>query len=556
MADIRKRIQSLAHIGEQGIIKEKIFRIVMGKTGEKREGKAIMNLEKLQQSMYDLVVETSTKLPNDVRRAIRAGKERESAGTRSAMSLDTITNNIKMADDNISPICQDTGLPTFKIKTPVGVNQLVIKEAITNAVALATKNGKLRPNSVDSLTGENSGDNLGGGTPVIKFEQWEKDYIDARLILKGGGCENKNIQYSLPCELDGLGRAGRDLDGIRKCIMHSVYQAQGQGCSAGFIGVGIGGDRSSGYDLAKEQLFRSVEDVNANEDLRRLEEYVLENANKLGIGTMGFGGEITLLGCKVGVMNRIPASFFVSVAYNCWAFRRLGITIDAETGEIQDWMYQDGEQIDFGKTDAEEEVAATSEDNAVIELQAPITEEKIRSLKVGDVVKINGMMYTGRDAIHHHLMEHDAPVDLNGQIIYHCGPVMMKDEEGKWHVKAAGPTTSIREEPYQGDIMKKFGIRAVIGKGGMGPKTLAALEEHGGVYLNAIGGAAQYYADCIKSVEGVDLMNFGIPEAMWHLKVEGFTAVVTMDSHGNSLHKDVDKSSLEKLAQFKEPVFK
>jgi fumarate hydratase class I len=132
----------------------------------------------------------------------------------------------------------------------------------------------------------------------------------------------------------------------------------------------------------------------------------------------------------------------------------------------------------------------------------------------------------------------------------------VKDGEDKWTIKAAGPTTSIREEPYQGDIMKKFGIRAVIGKGGMGAKTLAALNEHGGVYLNAIGGAAQYYAECIKEVKGVDLLQFGIPEAMWHLQVEGFKAVVTMDSHGNSLHADVDKSSLEKLAQFKDPVFK
>ncbi|OLN23596.1 fumarate hydratase [Domibacillus antri] len=512
-----------------------------------------MNLEKFQQSMYELVVETSTNLPKDVRRAVKAAKERENAGTRAAMSLDTITTNIKMADDNISPICQDTGMPTFKIKTPVGANQIQIQKAIYAAIEQATKDGKLRPNSVDSLDGSNSGNNLGPGTPVIKFEQWEEDYIDARLILKGGGCENKNIQYSLPCELEGIGKAGRDLDGIRKCIMHSVYQAQGQGCSAGFIGVGIGGDRSSGYDLAKAQLFRRVDDVNENEDLRKLEEYVMEHANELGIGTMGFGGETTLLGCKIGVMNRLPASFFVSVAYNCWAYRRLGVSINAETGEISEWYYQDGDDVSFDAGQKEEQEVKS--ESRVVTLQAPITEEQVRDLKVGDVVKINGMMYTGRDAIHKYLSTNDSPVDLNGQVIYHCGPVMLKDEEGQWHVKAAGPTTSIREEPYQGDIMKRFGIRAVIGKGGMGPKTLKALEEHGGVYLNAIGGAAQYYADCIKGVEGVDFMNFGIPEAMWHLRVEGFTAVVTMDSHGNSLHQEVDKSSLEKLAKFKEPVF-
>lgn len=510
-----------------------------------------MKVEKLRESMYQLIVETSTNLPHDVRHAIVEAKAKENAGTRAALSLSTITENIQMADDNISPICQDTGMPTFEIKVPVGVNQIEMKKVIHEAVEQATKDAKLRPNSVDSLTGENSGTNLGEGTPVIHFEQWENDYIDVRLILKGGGCENKNIQYSLPCELEGLGRAGRDLDGIRKCIMHSVYQAQGQGCSAGFIGVGIGGDRSSSYLLAKEQLFRTVGDVNTNEDLRKLEEYVMENANKLGIGTMGFGGEATLLGCKIGAMNRLPASFFVSVAYNCWAFRRLGVHIDANTGEITKWLYKDGEKIEFKEKDESKQQGEVRE----VVLQAPVTEEQIRELKVGDVVIINGMMHTGRDAIHHHLMDHDAPIDLNGQIIYHCGPVMAKDENGDWVVKAAGPTTSVREEPYQGDIMKKFGIRAVIGKGGMGPKTLKALQEHGGVYLNAIGGAAQYYADCIKKVKGVDLMEFGIPEAMWHLEVEGFAAIVTMDSHGNSLHADVDKSSLEKLTQFAERVF-
>ncbi|WP_342566385.1 fumarate hydratase [Paenibacillus sp. FSL R7-0345] len=550
-------------------------------------------MRNFEESIYNLIVETSTNLPGDVRRAVAKGRAMEDRATRSGLALTTIAQNIGMAELQVSPICQDTGMPTFIIHTPVGVNQIEMKKDIHSAVIRATKNGKLRPNSVDSLTGENSGDNLGAGTPVIHFEQWEEENIDVRLILKGGGCENKNIQYSLPAELEGLGKAGRDLDGIRKCILHAVYQAQGQGCSAGFIGVGIGGDRTTGYELAKKQLFRKVEDINPVEDLAKLEDYIMDNANKLGIGTMGFGGEVTLLGCKVGVMNRLPASFFVSVAYNCWAFRRQGILVEPATGNIGDWLYERGTGISVEEADVPVAVAAhhpaaaeagvvsgdavipaapaiaaadaaapAGSDSAAaaggsreVRLTTPISEEDIRSLRVGDVVILSGEMHTGRDALHKYLMDHDTPVDLNGAVIYHCGPVMLKDDEG-WHVKAAGPTTSIREEPYQGEIIKKFGIRAVIGKGGMGPKTLTALQEHGGVYLNAIGGAAQYYAECIKKVNAVDFMEFGIPEAMWHLQVDGFAAIVTMDSHGNSLHADVEKDSAAKLAQFKEPVFK
>jgi len=504
-----------------------------------------------EQSMYKLIVETSTNLPADVRRAISAAREAEDRATRAGLSLSTIAQNIEMAECNVSPICQDTGMPTFIVHTPVGANQIVMRKEIREAIARATKDGKLRTNSVDSLTGSNTGDNLGPGTPVIHFEQWERDEIDVRLILKGGGCENKNIQYSLPCEIEGLGKAGRDLDGIRKCILHAVYQAQGQGCSAGFIGVGIGGDRTTGYELAKHQLFRNVDDVNPISELAQLEDYIMDKANQLGIGTMGFGGNVTLLGCKIGVNNRLPASFFVSVAYNCWAYRRQGVLLDGSTHEIQSWIYEGGSNVQMkNKADA----AADAPKGKEIVLQMPLTEEDVRSLKVGDVVILNGEMHTGRDALHKHLMDHDAPIDLNGGVIYHCGPVMLKDEDG-WHVKAAGPTTSIREEPYQGDILKKFGLRAVIGKGGMGPKTLAALKDHGAVYLNAVGGAAQYYAECIKNVNGVDFMEFGIPEAMWHLQVEGFAAIVTMDAHGNSLHADVDKDSKAKLEQFKDPVF-
>jgi fumarate hydratase class I len=181
-------------------------------------------------------------------------------------------------------------------------------------------------------------------------------------------------------------------------------------------------------------------------------------------------------------------------------------------------------------------------------LTAPVTEEAVRQLKVGDVVIVTGEMYTGRDAVHAHLMKNPPPVDLNGAVLYHCGPVMLQ-KDGKWSVKAAGPTTSIREEPYQADVIKRYGVRAVIGKGGMGARTSAALKDFGAVYLNAIGGAAQYYAKTVKEVLDVNLLEFGEPEAMWHLRVEGFPAIVTMDAHGNSLHADVEKATAERLEE-------
>ena len=220
-------------------------------------------------------------------------------------------------------------MPTFIVHTPVGVNQIQIRKAIQEAVAEATRRGKLRPNSVDSITGKNSGNNLGEETPVMHFEQWEEDEIEVKLILKGGGCENKNIQYSVPCNLDHLGRADRNLEGVRKCILHAVWQAQGQGCAPGALGVCIGSDRAHGYELAKQQLFRTLDDVNPNPVLAKLESEIMDEANRLGVGAMGFGGKVSLIGCKITAANRLPASFFVSVAYDCWAFRRLGVRLDA-----------------------------------------------------------------------------------------------------------------------------------------------------------------------------------------------------------------------------------
>ncbi|HZM70907.1 MAG TPA: FumA C-terminus/TtdB family hydratase beta subunit [Candidatus Cryosericum sp.] len=506
-------------------------------------------MERLQQSLLDLVVATSTQLPPDVRRAMAKALEGESAENRSGEALSVIASNIDTASECEGPICQDTGWPTFEVRTPVGVSQIAIESAIHTALAEATKRGKLRPNSVDSLSGKNSGDNLGPGTPTLHFRQWESaDEVEIRLLLKGGGCENKNIQYSLPQELPHLGRADRDLDGVRKCLLHAVWQAQGQGCSAGAIGAAIGGDRTTGYEHAKQQLFRTLDDVNPDARLQALEDYIMDKANLLGIGTMGFGGNVTLIGCKVGAINRLPASFFVSVAYDCWAFRRLGVILDARTGAIKRWLYRDDRPV--------EKVARAGSRpfTAGVPLRPPLDERAIRSLKVGDTVLITGLIHTGRDAIHHHLMKHDPPVSLKDQVLYHCGPVALKDN-GNWSITAAGPTTSYREEPYEADIIARSGLRAVMGKGGMGPKTLQALKEHGAVYLNAIGGAAQYYARCIEKVEGVDLLELGVPEAMWHLRVKDFPAVVTMDAAGRSLHADVEGASAGILKTMAAPVF-
>ena len=186
-----------------------------------------------------------------------------------------------------------------------------------------------------------------------------------------------------------------------------------------------------------------------------------------------------------------------------------------------------------------------------IKLTLPMTEEQVRSLKVGDMVLLSGVMFTGRDAVHKHLFEGKSiPVDIRGSAIYHCGPVVVKAENGEWSVRAAGPTTSTREEPYQATVIEKYGIRAVIGKGGMGSKTLTACKDFGCVYLHAVGGAAQVFSETVKKVRGVSMLEeFGSPEAIWELEVVDFPALVTIDAHGNSLHAEIAASSEQRLAE-------
>jgi fumarate hydratase, class I len=506
-----------------------------------------MNTSQFHARILELIRRTSAYLPPDVSQVIEMHRALEQSGSKADLALDLVSQNIKLARHLSAPICQDTGTITFYITTPIGFDQIELEEVCKEAVAEATAKGILRQNSVDSVTGHNTGNNLGPGSPVFHWHQHRQPTVDVRLILKGGGCENMSAQYSLPTTLAGK-RCDRDLEGVRFCILDAVWQAQGKGCGPGFLGVCIGGDRASGYEAAKAQLLRELDDTNPAPELATLEVRILDEANRLEIGPMGFGGKLTVGACKVGARNRLPASFFVSVAYMCWAYRRRGVVLDAE-GDVVEWLYQTPGEFDHDEELHREPVPLMnlgSRAARAISLQTPLTEAGVRGLKAGDMVLLNGTIFTGRDEVHKYLHKGNDLPALHGAVIYHCGPVML-EENGSYRVMAAGPTTSIREEPYQADIIRRFGVRAVIGKGGMGPKTLQACQENGCVYLHAIGGAAQIYARCVESVGNVYLKQFGSPEAVWELRVKDFPAVVTMDAHGRSLHQEVAEASKNQL---------
>jgi len=279
-----------------------------------------------------LIREASTNLPKDITDKLERQKQKEQDGSQAKKALDIIIKNINMAYEKETPICQDTGTVIFHVHYPLGFSTLKFKNDMSEAVREATRRGYLRPNAVDSITGKNSGDNTGLGLPSFYFHEWEKDYVEVKTMLKGGGSENTGIQYSLPDTRLG---AGRDLKGIKKVILDSVVKAQGQGCAPGVLCVCIGGDRGAGAVAAKEQVFRDLNDVNPDPVLAELEKEMYEKANQLGVGPMGFGGETSLLGVKITKLHRLPASFFVSIVYMCWAARKKTMIIKDNQYTIQ-----------------------------------------------------------------------------------------------------------------------------------------------------------------------------------------------------------------------------
>ncbi len=294
-----------------------------------------MDAKLLQSRLLELIRRTSCELPPDVVRAVDKGWRKEKAGTTAKYAFSVIRDNVVLARDKSQPICQDTGTIVCYVDRPRWISEREFTRVFEKAVVQATKVGYLRQNSVDSITGKNSGTNLGPGSPVIHFHETTAKAMTVRLMLKGGGSENVSVQYALPHA--GLG-AGRDLEGVRRCVLDAVNRAQGKGCGPGVLGVCVGGDRPTGFAAAKEQFFRTLDDINPDRTLARLEKRLVKEANSLGIGPMGFGGGTTVLGIKMTARNRVPASFYVSVSYMCWAYRRDGCKL-SEAGRVTSWLY-------------------------------------------------------------------------------------------------------------------------------------------------------------------------------------------------------------------------
>ncbi|OIO85644.1 MAG: fumarate hydratase [Anaerolineae bacterium CG2_30_57_67] len=283
----------------------------------------------LTEKILELIRRTATNLPADVEERLRASVEKEAPGSAARGALETVLKNIELARAESTPICQDTGTPIFYVHYPEGWITRKLKEQIRAALAEATQCSYMRPNAVDAVYDKNSGNNLGGEDfPSVHFDEVEGETLTIELMLKGGGCENVGAQYSLP---DNRLGAGRDLAGVRKVVLDAVQRAQGQGCAPGILGVAIGGDRGSSYYGSKEVLFDKLGTRNADPKLAALEERLTSEANTLGIGPMGFGGSTTVIDTKIKGMHRLPASFFVSVSYMCWAYRRRKMTVNGET---------------------------------------------------------------------------------------------------------------------------------------------------------------------------------------------------------------------------------
>jgi fumarate hydratase, class I len=287
--------------------------------------KKMWSTEKLKEPFVELIRRASTDLPQDIEEAMKRARDNEQQGSLARSALDQLLENVVLARERSAPMCQDTGTNIWYVRYPRSASQRDIRDAILAATREATNKSYLRPNAVCSLTGKNSGDNTGAHAPVIHLDEWDEEALHADLLLKGGGCENVSTQYAIPHQKTG---AGRDLEGVRRVVIDAIVAAQGKGCAPGYLGICIGGDRLTSHLVAKEMIFRRLEDNNPRPELAELEARLMSDLNSLKIGPMGFGGKTTVLGVKIGTAHRLPASYFVSIAYECWACRRASVRIE------------------------------------------------------------------------------------------------------------------------------------------------------------------------------------------------------------------------------------
>ncbi|MFH0776830.1 MAG: FumA C-terminus/TtdB family hydratase beta subunit [Patescibacteria group bacterium] len=486
-------------------------------------------------SIFELIHAAATNLPADVVESLISAKSRES-DARGKIAFEIILENIARAKKSARPICQDTGAITFFVKS-LPKNWEKIGKAIIAATKKATKVGLLRPNSVDPISGKNL-----GNRPKIEFEISASSISKIQVLLKGGGSENVSAQISLPAETK-FGLAGRDLAGIEKAARELLENSVAKGCPPGVASIVVGGDRAEAFKLAKKNLLTKIGTPNSNPVLAKMEATILRKINSTRIGAGGLGGRTTLLDCKIAKLPRHPASFFVTLAYSCWATRRAKIVVDSAGKILANDFSKRMLPTDFTPKNARK-------------ITLPTSEKEVRELRVGDLVAVSGCIFTARDQVHQFALKNKLPKNLQNLGIFHAGPIAIrqkvasrqvqqahyKQARGKfsekeiWKIVAAGPTTSARLDAFTPQFLAKTGARILIGKGGMGEATQKALQKFGAVYCHAIGGAAAFYADAIREVRGVDFLDeFGMPEAMWELEVENLLAIVGMDAQGGKI---------------------
>jgi len=485
---------------------------------------------KILEGVLEAIRVAETSLPIWVYEKLLKSYEQSQGIARSQLAA--ILKNVEIATKESKPMCQDTGLVTFYVE--IGKNYPMdedeLKEILTEALRIATKEIPIRPNTMDPINGKNPGDNTGKGMPIINIKRTKSSTLRVYVRPKGGGSEYPTQLCMIP--------PSKGLRGVYECLLKAVFNAGGKPCPPGIVSVAFGSTVEEAFKLSKKKLYRK--EHHEEERVKALEEGWLQDINSLEIGPMGLGGYPSVLDVKIDYLYRHPASFPVAVTFNCWAAREAAVEFD-RMGNYkiisENVTPTSVKSVDLGGQDG-------------IEIKLPVKDDEVRSLKVGDIVYLTGTIVTARDEAHKKIIEEGAPIDMKGLAIYHCGPVVRR-KDGVWEVVAAGPTTSARMNDLETKALEKTGAKLIIGKGGMKDELLEDFKRLGVVYLAFTGGAALLAAKRIKRVKDVYWLDeLGIPEALWVFEVERFgPLVVAMDSHGNSLYKEVLTRAKRKLEE-------